>query len=114
MRILVLGKNGREHALAWKISQSSLVTELYCSPGNPGTAEVAVNVPCDITEPSAVVALTKELNIDLLVIGPEDPLAAGVADAVKLHNPSCAVFGPSCAGARLEWSKAYSKGFMKK
>lgn len=114
MRILVLGKNGREHALAWKISQSPLVTELYCSPGNPGTAQIASNVACNIINPSAVVALTKELNIDLLVIGPEDPLAAGVADAVKQHNPSCAVFGPSCAGARLEWSKAYSKGFMKK
>mgnify|MGYP004702937211 CR=1 FL=1 len=114
MRILVLGKNGREHALAWKISQSPLVTKLYCSPGNPGTAQVAENIACDITNPLAVLALTKELEIDLLVIGPEDPLAAGVADAVKQHNPSCAVFGPSCAGARLEWSKAYSKGFMKK
>lgn len=114
MRILVLGKNGREHSLVWKISQSSLVTELFCSPGNPGTAQIAANVPCDITDPHAVVALTKELNIDLLVIGPEGPLAAGVADAVKQHNLLCAVFGPSCAGARLEWSKAYSKGFMKK
>ncbi|MBS3949810.1 MAG: phosphoribosylamine--glycine ligase [Peptococcaceae bacterium] len=114
MRILVLGKNGREHALVWKISQSPLVTALYCSPGNPGTAQDAVNVPCDILDPHAVVALTKKLDIDLLVIGPEDPLAAGVADAVKQHHPSCAVFGPTCAGARLEWSKAYSKGFMKK
>jgi len=114
MRVLVLGKNGREHALAWKIAQSPLVTKVYCAPGNPGTANIAENISCDILNPQAVVALTYELKIDLLVIGPEDPLAAGVADTVRSSNPSCAVFGPNRDGARLEWSKAYSKAFMQK
>ncbi len=112
MRVLVLGNNAREHALAWKIAQSENLQKLYCAPGNPGTAEIAENLPCDIQNPDQVVELTLRYAIDLLVIGPEAPLAAGVADRVREQNPSCAVFGPSKAAARLEWSKAYAKSFM--
>ncbi|MBS4055489.1 MAG: phosphoribosylamine--glycine ligase [Thermaerobacter sp.] len=114
MRVLVLGHGGREHALAWKIAASPLCTKLYIAPGNPGTADLGENVACDICDTSAVVSLVRDLAIELLVIGPEAPLASGVADAVRYEVPSCFVFGPTKAGARLEWSKAYAKTFMNK
>jgi len=114
MRVLILGMGGREHALAWKISTSPLCAELYIAPGNRGTAEHGENVVCDICDPSAVARLVQQLAIDLLVIGPEVSLASGVADTVLLEVPTCHVFGPTKAGARLEWSKAYAKTFMDK
>jgi len=114
MRVLLLGSGAREHALAWKISASPLLGALYTAPGNPGTALLGENVACDILDPDAVTALARRLAIDLLLIGGEAPLAAGVADAVRNNYPSCLVFGPGKAGARLEWSKAYAKTFMQK
>jgi len=114
MRVLIIGSGGREHALAWKISASPLCTKLFIAPGNPGTAAYGENVVCDICDPAAVVSLVQSLSIELLVIGPEAALARGVADAVRAEVPSCDVFGPTKAGARLEWSKAYAKTFMNK
>ncbi|MBT9176461.1 MAG: Phosphoribosylamine--glycine ligase [Firmicutes bacterium] len=114
MRVLLLGSGGREHALAWKIAASPLFTALYIAPGNPGTALFGENVECDILDPAAVTELTRRLQIDLLVVGGEAPLAAGVADAVRYDYPACAVFGPGKVGAELEWSKAYAKDFMQK
>lgn len=102
MRILLLGSGGREHALAWKIAQSQLVSRLVCAPGNPGMAEVAECMPVD--DP---VAFAQAENIDLVVVGPEQPLADGLAD--KLERAGIACFGPAQAAARLESSKAFTK-----
>ncbi|MBT9152863.1 MAG: Phosphoribosylamine--glycine ligase [Firmicutes bacterium] len=83
MRVLILGGGGREHALAWKIAASPLLQKLYISPGNPGTAELGENIAGDILDPKAVLKLVQTLGIDLMVIGPEACLAAGVTDAVR-------------------------------
>jgi phosphoribosylamine---glycine ligase len=110
--VLLLGSGGREHALAWKLAQSQLVGRLVAAPGNPGIARHAELAPCAIDDPAAVVALARALDADLVVVGPEAPLAAGVADA--LRDAEIAVFGPSQAAARLEWDKAYAKDFMRR
>ena len=106
--ILLLGSGGREHALAWKLAQSRLCRRLLVAPGNPGIAAHATLVPhLDITDGAAVVAFAKVEGVGLVVVGPEAPLAAGVADALRAaHIP---VFGPSAAAARLEASKAFTK-----
>lgn len=114
MRVLLLGSGAREHALAWKIAASPLLTALYTAPGNPGTALHGENIACDTCDPAAVTALARGLEVDLVVIGGEAPLAAGVADALRQGYPTCAVFGPGKQGAQLEWSKAYAKAFMHK
>ena len=111
MNILVLGSGGREHALAWAIAQSSSADELFVAPGNGGTAQIAHNVSdLDAESGDAVVAFVRQHAIDLVVIGPEAPLVAGVADAVRAAG--VAVFGPDAEGARLEGSKTFSKEFM--
>ena len=112
MKVLVLGSGGREHALAWKLRQETGVREVLCAPGNPGTAACARNVALDILAPAAVTAFVQAEAVDFVVIGPEQPLAAGVSDA--LRDAAVAVFGPSQAAARLETSKAYSKAFMER
>lgn len=114
MRVLILGSGGREHALAWKLSQSPLLAALFVAPGNPGTLEVAENLPIQDMANGTVVSLVKKHDIDLLVIGPEVPLAAGVVDAVRADAPQCRVFGPTRAAARLEWSKEFGKEFMRR
>jgi phosphoribosylamine--glycine ligase len=110
MRVLVLGSGGREHALAWKLSESPRVEQLLCAPGNPGTAEVAENRPVVPEDPRAVVALAREERIDLVVVGPEAPLVRGVADGLRAAG--IPVFGPDAAAARLEGSKAFCKEVM--
>src|SRR5262249_8119783 len=110
MRVLVLGSGGREHALAWKLAQSPKLTALICAPGNPGTAPLAENRPVAADRPDAVVALAREASADLVVVGPEAPLVAGVADALRAQG--IAVFGPDAAAARLEGSKAFAKQVM--
>ena len=110
MKVLLLGGGGREHALAWKIAQSPLVTSLVVAPGNPGIAAIAECVPVDIVNPPAVVALARSRAIELVVVGPEAPLVAGVADA--LRQAGIDVFGPGAAGARIEGSKAFAKEVM--
>ncbi|MDT0203076.1 phosphoribosylamine--glycine ligase [Nocardioides sp. AE5] len=110
MKTLVIGTGGREHALALALAQDPGVTELHTAPGNPGIGEVATLHPVDIADPAAVADLAASLGIDLVVVGPEAPLVAGVADAVIERG--IAVFGPSADAARLEGSKAFSKEVM--
>src|SRR5262249_33650526 len=105
-----LGSGGREHALAWKLAQSPKLTGLICAPGNPGTAALAENRPVAADRPEAVVALARDARADLVVVGPEAPLVAGVADALRAAG--IAVFGPDAAAARLEGSKAFAKEVM--
>ena len=106
MRVLVIGGGGREHALAWKIAQSPLCDALYAAPGNPGIARLATCVALDPVDGDAVAAWCREAAIDLVVVGPEAPLVAGIAD--RLSAAGIAVFGPSAAAARLEASKAFT------
>lgn len=109
-RVLVVGGGGREHALAWRLSRSPLVDEVVCAPGNPGTEAIGERVAIDATDPAAVAALADRLDAALVVVGPEDPLVAGVADAVRARGRAC--FGPSAAAARLEGSKAWMKDVL--
>ncbi len=110
LSVLILGSGGREHAIALALAGDPVVTHLHCAPGNPGTAAIAANHPVDINDPRAVVTLARRLRVDLVVIGPEAPLVAGVADAVRGAGIAC--FGPSAAAARLEASKAFAKEVM--
>ncbi|HEU5353303.1 MAG TPA: phosphoribosylamine--glycine ligase [Actinocrinis sp.] len=110
MKILVIGGGGREHAICHALSLDESVTALYCAPGNPGIAAVAELREVDALNPDAVANLATELGADLVIVGPEAPLVAGVADPVRAAG--IAVFGPSKAAARLEGSKAFSKDVM--
>lgn len=113
MNILVLGSGGREHAIARALAKSPRCDVLYAAPGNGGTAEVAENVSeLDIMDGQAVLAFVRERRVELVVIGPEAPLVAGVAD--DLRSAGVAVFGPGAYGAQLEGSKSYSKTFMER
>jgi phosphoribosylamine--glycine ligase len=107
MNVLLIGGGGREHALAWKLSQSPLLAKLYCAPGNAGIAQVAECVALDVTKHADVISFCKEKNIGLVVIGPEAPLVAGLAD--DLDEAGIKVFGPSKAAAQLEGSKGFTK-----
>ncbi len=107
MRVLLIGSGGREHALAWKLAQSPLMTEFYAAPGNPGIAEHATLAALDVDNHEAVVAFCREKAIDFVVVGPEAPLVAGIADALRAAG--IAVFGPSAAAAQLEGSKGFTK-----
>ncbi|QCX26375.1 phosphoribosylamine--glycine ligase [Nocardioides jishulii] len=110
MKTLVIGTGGREHALALALSRDPGVTEVHAAPGNPGIGAFATLHPVDLMDGAAVAALAKEVGADLVVVGPEAPLVAGVADAVRAAG--VAVFGPSAAAAQLEGSKAFSKEVM--
>lgn len=107
MNILVIGSGGREHALAWKIGQSAQVDKLFVAPGNAGTSKIATHVAIDTSDHAAVLNVCKNENIDFVVIGPEIPLVAGLAD--DLRAAGLLVFGPSKAAAQLEGSKAFTK-----
>lgn len=110
MKILVIGSGGREHALLWKLAQSPRVTSLHCAPGNAGTAEIATNHSVAATDLTGLVALAKSETIDLTVVGPDDPLAAGIVDLFEKEG--LRVFGPRSSAARLEASKSFAKEFM--
>src|SRR5215475_935173 len=110
MRVLLLGSGGREHALAVALAADPSVTALCAAPGNPGIATVAELRPADLSDVDAVAGLAVEYGADLVVIGPEAPLVAGVADAVRAAGIAC--FGPSGAAAQLEGSKAFAKAVM--
>lgn len=112
MRILILGSGGREHALAWKVNQSPLVKNIFCIPGNPGTAEIAENISGDLSDFKSLIQFVKQNAIDLTIVGPEQPLVDGIVDAFTEEN--LAIFGPSKAAAQLEGSKAFSKDLMQK
>jgi phosphoribosylamine--glycine ligase len=111
MKVLVVGKGGREHALVWKLAQSPRVTRVYCAPGNAGTAEEGVNVPAEVNDFDALIRFAKQEGIGLTVVGPEDPLAQGITDA--FHKAGLRVFGPSKEAAQLEASKAFAKQLMR-
>lgn len=111
MKVLLIGAGGREHTIAWKLAKSPKLKQLYTLPGNPGTAQHGINLSGDMLDAISIVAHVQELGIDLVVIGPEAPLAAGLADA--LQAAGVLVFGPSQAGAQLEASKAFAKDFMR-
>src|SRR5262245_27829234 len=111
MRILVAGSGGREHALVWKIARGARVERVLAAPGSDGMARVAECFPAvKAGDGPGLVALCRRERVDLVVMGPEDPLAAGVAD--ELRAAGLAVFGPSRAAARLESSKAFAREFM--
>ncbi|BAW92227.1 phosphoribosylamine--glycine ligase [Actinomyces sp. Chiba101] len=110
MKILLLGSGAREHALARALASDPATTELVVAPGNPGTAVIATNISADANDPDAVVALAQQMGAELVVIGPEAPLVAGVADAVRAAGIPC--FGPGAEAARLEGSKAFAKEVM--
>ncbi len=110
MKILVIGGGGREHALVWKLKQSRHVTDLFCAPGNAGTAAIAENVPIAAHDLSALRRFARENKIDLTVVGPDDPLAAGVVD--EFSAAGLRIFGPNKSAARLESSKIFAKEIM--
>lgn len=116
MKILLLGSGGREHALAWKIAQSPKCSKLYIAPGNAGTNNVGENVPIDVNDFESLKDFTANNGVDMLVVGPEVPLVGGIADDFKSdpRTKSIPVIGPSKAGAELEGSKDFAKGFMKR
>jgi phosphoribosylamine---glycine ligase len=107
VRVLVVGSGGREHALAWSLARSDVLEELHAAPGNPGIATLAHCHPVRADDHGALVSLARELRIDLVVVGPEAPLVAGLAD--ELRHRGIAVFGPSAAAARIEGSKSFAK-----
>jgi len=110
MKALVVGSGGREHALAWKISQSPLLEKLYCAPGNPGTMSFAENVPIPETDIQKLADFAVEQRIDLTMVGPEVPLTLGICDEFELRG--LRIFGPSRKAAELEGSKVFAKQFM--
>jgi phosphoribosylamine--glycine ligase len=111
MKILVIGKGGREHALVWKLAQSPRAERVYCAPGNAGTAEDGVNVPIETTEFDRLVAFVRKEKIELTVVGPEEPLARGIVD--HFQKAGLRVFGPTREAAQLESSKVFAKGVMR-
>lgn len=112
MNILLIGSGGREHALAWKLAKSEKVNKIYVAPGNGGTARENKCTNIDITDIEELIKFAKENNIDLTVVGPEEPLINGIVDRFK--EEGLKIFGPGKSGARLEGSKSFSKDFMKK
>ena len=114
MKVLLLGSGGREHALAWKIAQSPRVEQLFIAPGNPGTQQEGINVAIKATDFEAVRRVALENRIDMVVVGPEDPLVQGIYDYLQADEATrhIAVIGPSKAGAQLEGSKEFAKHFM--
>lgn len=112
MKVLVIGNGAREHALVWKLAQSPKVTQLFCTPGNAGTALLGINLDIKATDIPALAAAVKEKGIELVVVGPEAPLAEGIVDHLK--KSGVPVFGPTRAAAQIEASKAFSKALFQK
>jgi phosphoribosylamine---glycine ligase len=110
VRVLVVGSGGREHALAWKLAQSPGLTELHAAPGNPGIAAIAECHPIRADDAEGILGLSRSLDVELVVVGPEVPLVLGIADALRRFG--LLVFGPSAAAARIEGSKSFAKEVM--
>ena len=111
MKVLVIGKGGREHALVWKLAQSPRKPKIYCAPGNAGTLRQATNVPIEPTELDKLLRFARDEKIDLTIVGPEDPLAMGIVDLFEKSN--FRIFGPNKEGAQLESSKVFAKNLMR-
>ncbi|MCF8719447.1 phosphoribosylamine--glycine ligase [Nitrospina gracilis] len=111
MKILVIGGGGREHALTWKIKQSPLVTEVFCAPGNAGTESIARNIAVSATDLDSLLAIAMENQVDLTVVGPEQPLAMGIVDLFQ--SQGLKIVGPTAKAALIEGSKAFAKDLMK-
>ncbi len=111
MNVLLVGSGGREHAIAWKLAQSKNLKKLYTAPGNPGTAQCGQNVPIAATDTEKLLELARQNDVGLAVVGPEDPLAAGLVDAFEAAGIKA--FGPSAAAAQLEADKAFAKQLMR-
>ena len=110
MKILIVGSGGREHALAWKITQNASVNKVYCAPGNAGTLSLGDNVPIDPTDIQGLVDFANNEKVDLTVVGPEIPLAMGIVD--EFEAKGLKIFGPTMSAAELEGSKVFAKQFM--
>ena len=112
LNVLLLGSGGREHAIAWAVARSPLLAKLWIAPGNAGTADLGENVPeVRVTDIQAVAALARTVRADLVIVGPDDPLALGVVDRLTVEGFRC--FGPTKAAAELEWSKSFAKDVMR-
>src|SRR6267378_897166 len=111
MKVLVIGKGGREHALVWKLAQSPRAEAVYCAPGNAGTAEDGINVPIEPTDFERLIRFARKEDIGLTVVGPEEPLALGIVDAFQ--KAGLRIFGPTREAAQLEASKAFAKQLMR-
>lgn len=111
MQILVVGSGGREHALVWKLSQSPLVDKIYCAPGNGGISAIAECLPVNVMDISGMISAALEKKIDMVVVAPDDPLAAGMVD--EMEKAGIRAFGPSKKAAEIESSKVFSKNLMK-
>ncbi|WP_337045099.1 phosphoribosylamine--glycine ligase [Emticicia sp. 17c] len=116
MNILIIGSGGREHAFAWKITQSKNCTQLFVAPGNAGTAKIAQNLPIAVSDFTKIAEAVKEHNIQMVIVGPEDPLVKGIVDFFRKDKSlkKIKIVGPDAAGAQLEGSKDFSKNFMQK
>jgi len=112
MKVLIIGSGGREHAIAWKLAQSPKVEKIYCAPGNGGIATIAQNVSIPVSDFAALAQFVKDEGIHLTVVGPEDPLLAGIVDFFTARN--LPVFGPTAQAAKIEGSKAFAKSIMKR
>jgi phosphoribosylamine--glycine ligase len=111
MKVLVIGKGGREHALVWRLHQSETVWKIFCASGNPGIDQIAEAVPIAPTDVAALVEFAKSKSVDLTIVGPEDPLAAGIVD--EFTRAGLKIFGPTAAAAQLETSKSFAKTIMR-
>ncbi|NQW75743.1 MAG: phosphoribosylamine--glycine ligase [Cytophagales bacterium] len=114
MNVLILGSGGREHAFAWKISQSNLLSHLFIAPGNPGTANLGINLALEVTDFEGIVAAIRTHHIDLVIVGPEEPLVLGIRNFIESQPDlqHVGIVGPGSDGAQLEGSKDFSKNFM--
>ena len=114
MNVLILGSGGREHAFAWKIAKSSSCNQLFIAPGNAGTAEVGTNINIDVNDFNSIKKFVLNENIELILVGPEDPLVNGIYNFFKEdeHLKKVSLIGPSKEGAQLEGSKQFAKEFM--
>src|SRR5258706_3179097 len=110
MNVLIIGSGGREHAMAWKVAQSPRLTKLYIAPGNAGTAACGENVLLDVNQHADVIRFCEEKQINLVLVGPEVPLANGLVDSLSAKGIRC--FGPKQAAAQIEASKVFAKDFM--
>ena len=114
MNVLIIGSGGREHAFAWKIAQSPLLSSLFIAPGNPGTAELGTNLAIGVADLAGIANAIREHHIELVIVGPEEPLVKGVRDYIESQEDlkHVGIVGPGAAGAQLEGSKDFSKNFM--